>query len=57
MARCRIHKSVTLRCPACTGAKGGAAKSERKTEAARANARKPRLAAKPRPTDRQGERP
>ena len=33
-----IHPKVVLRCPACIGAKGGQAKSPKKTRAARRNA-------------------
>lgn len=40
-ARCPIHGKI-LKCPACIGAKGGAAKSEKKKAAARKNALKKR---------------
>jgi hypothetical protein len=39
---CPTHPHVVLRCPACTGRKGGKVSSPVKTKAARRNARKPR---------------
>jgi len=38
--RCPTHPHVQLRCPACQGAWGGKATSDRKARAARANGRK-----------------
>jgi hypothetical protein len=34
---CPIHPTVTLRCPACQGSKGGQSTSPRKRRAARQN--------------------
>ena len=39
---CVRHPDVTLRCPACIGEAGGKAKSAKKTQAARRNAKRPR---------------
>lgn len=37
---CPLHPHVTLRCPACTGSKGGAVISPKKAQASKRNGQK-----------------
>ena len=46
---CHIHPDVILLCPACMGEQGGKASSDRKTRAARRNAKRKRPNRQPPP--------